>query len=443
MNWLVISAIILLLIAINALFVAGEFATASARPSRLAQLAGRGNRIALLVAQVVANPVLLDRYIATCQLGITASSLLLGYYGQATLSRELEPILAATFSGGRIAAESVAATVVLLFLTGLQVLFGELVPKNIGVRYPEQLAGLTYYPVQWATTLLRPLIFLFNGSAAVILRLFGHRMAEGHAHIHGTEDLLVLVEESAAGGILDADEQDLLEKTLHLRQRALRQVMIPRTRMLAAPVDTPCPVLFQLLSDSSFSRLPLYGDSVDEIVGQVHLKDLLRLRWSEPGCRDVRQIMQPPIFLPETLPVIEAFRQLQRQRRHLATVLDEYGGVAGIVTVEDLIEELFGEIQDEFDAQPPAIVQRGGIAIVPGDTPIQTINAQLGLQLPEETAATLGGLIMNEIGRVPEPGDLIRLGDVTLRVEEMAGNWAAVVAIAPAPPPPDGEETPA
>ncbi|NUQ37805.1 MAG: HlyC/CorC family transporter [Caldilineales bacterium] len=439
MNWLIVSAIICLLIAINALFVAGEFATASARPSRLAQLGAEGNRTALLVGKIVASPTLLDRYIATCQLGITASSLVLGYYGQATLSGLLEPALAALFGRGDIAAESLSATAVLLFLTGLQVLFGELVPKNIGVRYPERLAGLTYYPVQWSTHLLRPLIFLFNGSAAVILRLFGHDMMTEHAHIHAPEELLVLVDESAAGGILDAEEQELLQKTLHLRQRTLRQVMIPRTRMLAAPVDTPCDDLFRLLSDSNFSRLPLYGESVDEIVGQVHLKDLLRLRWSDPDCADVRAIMHPPIFLPETLPAIEAFRQLQRQRRHLAVVLDEFGGVAGLVTVEDLIEELFGEIQDEFDAQLPAIEQRENSFIAPGDIPIAALNAQLGLQLPEETAATLGGLIMHGIARVPAPGDCLHLDNVTLRVEEMAGTRVAVVAIEMAPE----EEAPA
>ena len=271
-------AVIITLLLFNALYVAAEFATLSSRRSRLAQLSDEGNRFARMVLPIVEDPAKLDNYIATCQIGITVSSLVLGFYAQAALSPVIAPWLAALGGLAPAAAASLSATIVLLVLTGFQVVFGELVPKNIGVQYPERLALSTAVPLRWSMLLFSPLSWLFNGSGRLVLRLFGIEPTSEHVHVHSPEEIAILVEESGAGGVLDTQERRLIENTLWMRRTTVRQLMVPRTRVLAAPVERPCDELFSLLATSPFSRLPLYDKSIDNILGVVHLKDLLCLR---------------------------------------------------------------------------------------------------------------------------------------------------------------------
>ncbi|MEI2692302.1 MAG: hemolysin family protein [Anaerolineae bacterium] len=262
---LVILTVIVALLLINALYVAAEFATLSSRRARLAQMAEEGNPLAGLMLPIVGDPRRLDTYIAACQLGITLSSLVLGFYAQAELSPIMAPWLEQLGISSGAAALSLAATVVLVTLTGFQVIIGELVPKNIAVQYPERLAMVTAAPMRWSLLIFRPLIWLFNGSSQLLLRLFGIEAVRDHVHIHTAEEIAILVEESGAGGVLDQQEQRLIENTLWMSHASVRQIMAPRTRVLAAPVDAPLRAALQP-------------------AGQLHLLAPAALCWQHRQC---------------------------------------------------------------------------------------------------------------------------------------------------------------
>jgi putative hemolysin len=434
MTWLVVLTTVIILIGFNALYVAAEFATISARRSRVVFLAEEEeNRAAQLLLPFIEDVQQLDTYVAACQIGITVSSLVLGFYGQATISYALAPYLMQLGGVSDIAAASIAATLVLAFLTTLQVVMGELVPKNIGIRYPEQLAMLTVRPLRWSLFLFRPLIWFFNGSGQLILRLFGITSSTAHVHIHAPEEILMLVEESGAGGLLDREQRRLLENTLRLRGLVARQVMIPRTRMFTASVNESVNDLLVILAESPYSRLPLYEDSIDNIVGLIHLKDLFCLQ-QQTSAQSVRSVMRKIRFVFENTPADEVFVTLQNQRYNMAIVLDEYGGTAGMVTLEDLVEEIFGELQDEFDVELPVIqVRSDNRIVVRGDTLISDLNDWLDLYLDNAEVDTIGGLFLNEIGRVPEARDEIVIGDLTLRVDEMDGNAIRTISLLVSP----------
>ncbi len=433
---------VLILIALNGLFVAAEIGTVGARRARIAQEAAAGSRPAQILLPILESPNQLDNYIAACQLGITLSSLMLGYYGKAVITPLVEPLLSGSGVVAQAAAVSIAATGVLVVLTVIQVALSELAPKTVGIQFPEPTALLLISPVSWAMVLLRPLIWFFNGSGRLFLRLIGLRAVSEGFHIHAPEEILMMVQESGAGGILKEGETELLENTLQLRQRSLRHLIVPRTQLLAAPVEMPGADLLRLLAESSHSRLPLYEGTVDNIVGVVHLKDLLCLE-AGPGSesagsaagqrgerRDVREVMRVPPYVPESASVANVFRQLQSEHYHLAVVIDEYGGTAGIVTFEDLIEEIFGDIADEFDAdsQEMALANDGRLNLT-GDVDLESLSEVLGSDLELEDVDTLGGAILAELGAIPEPGQVVHLKGFEFQVEEVSGYVVSRVSV--------------
>lgn len=417
---LVIIAISALLIGLNALYVAAEFATVSARRTRVNQLAQAGNRFARLLEPIIVDTGRLDTYVAACQLGITASSLVLGFYGQSAIASAIVPLFSSLGRLQEAAAQSLAATVVLIGLTALQVLLGELVPKSVALRYPERLALLTVVPLRWSMVLFRPAIALFNGTGTLILRLLGLPLADHHAHVHSPEELELLVEESARGGLIDAEERELLDNALHFGDLKAADVMVPRTRLVAAPITTPLRKLLEIAVTTGYTRIPLYEGSIDTIRGIVHLRDLLRLEIE--GRDDVAAILRPVPFVPESKPAVEVWNQLRQDKSYVAIVLDEFGGTAGMITMEDLIEEVFGELEDEFD-QETALVATGpdGMVRLDGEVRIADINHRFGLELRNDDVHTIGGLVLHELGRVPQVGDTVQTAGVTLRVERVSG----------------------
>lgn len=433
---------VFILITLNGLFVAAEIGTVGARRARIAQEAATGSRPARLLMPILESPNQLDDYIAACQLGITLSSLMLGYYGKAVITPLVEPLLTGSGLVAQAAAVSIAATGVLVVLTVIQVALSELAPKTVGIQFPEPTALLLVSPVNWAMVILRPLIWFFNGSGRLFLRLVGLRAVSEGFHIHAPEEILMMVQESGAGGVLREGEAELLENTLRLRQRSLRHVIVPRTQLLAAPVDLPAADLLRLLAQSSHSRLPLYEGTVDNIVGVVHLKDLLCLEiapdtemeaaagpWSQGGT--VRDLMRVPPYVPESASVLNVFRQLQAERFQMAVVIDEYGGTAGIVTSEDLVEEIFGDIADEFDAdsQEVALASDGRLHLA-GDVALETLSHLLDSKLEFDDVDTLGGAILAELGAIPEQGQVVRLHQFEFKVEEVSGYAVTQVSVA-------------
>jgi putative hemolysin len=430
-------ATLALLVAVNALYVAAEFATVAVRKSRLREMADAGNRLARTLLPVLEDRRRLDDYVAACQLGITASSLALGAYGQGRIAVELAPRLADLGGLAAPVAHSIAAAGVLFALTMLQVVLGELFPKSVAVQYRERVATALVIPMQWSVALFRPFIWLFNGSANVILRLLRVDVGGAHAHVHSPEEIELLVTESQKGGLVASEEQEMLRNAFRFGDLAVRQVMTPRNRMQAEPQDSSLVSLIDRALSTGSSRIPIFRETIDNVIGFVHIKDMFReLVAQRNGAvaseRPVDHIMRSVIYVPENLAVIELWRQLRGQHEHMAIVLDEYGGTAGLVTLDDIIEEIFGELRDEFDEQATVITtDREGRLHLRGDLLIADVNEMLDLELPAAAVDTLGGLVMHELGRIPLVGDVVTTGRplVSVRVEQMAGHAVTEVSL--------------
>jgi CBS domain containing-hemolysin-like protein len=426
-----------LMIGLTTLYVAAEFAVVSSRRARISQQAAEGNRLARLLMPIMDDAHLLDNYVAACQLGITASSLVLGFYAQSDIATVLTPYLSSMGGLQGVAAQSTAATIVLIVLTILQVLLGELVPKSVALRYPERLALLTVVPMRWSMLLFRPAIALFNGAGTLILRLLGVPPAGHQAHIHSPEELILLIGESAKGGLLEADERQLLDNAFRVGGLTAAQVMVPRTRMAAAPVTSSLQELLSLMTNTGYTRIPLYEKSIDDILGIVHLKDLFQLYTN--GRDDVISVLRTVPFVPESKPAVEVWNQLRLEHSYVAIVFDEFGGTAGMITIEDLLEEIFGEFQDESDQEVPLVATGpDGIVRLHGEFLIADLNQRFGLNLPTEAAHTVGGLIMGALGRTPRVGDSVVIDGAQLRVERVGGLAIREVSITL---PPEKKET--
>jgi putative hemolysin len=434
---LLIFAVVAFLIAVNGLYVAAEFSAVSARRPRLAQLADAGDGNARAILDTISDPRKLDVYIAACQVGITVSSLMLGFYAQSQIVSRAAPFFDNFSAGVRTVVQPVASVSILLGLTILQVILGELIPKNIGIQFPERLVLWTAAPMQWSLAFFRPLIWLLNGSGRLLLRLFRVRAVAEHAHVHSPEEIVLMVEESSAGGVLDREERRLLVNTLQLRKQTVRKIMVPRSQMLAAEVEMPAEELFRLLAGSVYSRLPLYEGSVDKIVGLVHLKDLLQLRYWQrhPAAagdqpQNVRQVMHPVLFVPDSIPIEEVIAQMQAMRQNVAIVVDEYGGTAGLVTFEDLMEEIIGDFQDEFDPENPALRLIGKNQLVArGDVQLEDLSQLLGIHFASPDVDTIGGLVTMTLGKIPTVGEKAEFGGIRVRVEKMDGHRVAEVLV--------------
>lgn len=418
------------MISINALYVAAEFSTVAVRKARLSQMAASGDRLARLLLPIVEDAKRLDDYIAACQLGITASSLALGAYGQNTIATALAPLLARLGGMADPVAQAVSATGVLIFLTALQVMLGELFPKSVAIQQREQVATAVVVLMKWSVTLFRPFILLFNGSASLILRLIRSQHVGSYSHVLSPAEIEMLVAESHRGGLLDSDEQRMLRNTFRFRELAARQVMTPRIRLIAAPAGSTVAELIQKSVETAATRIPIYRESSDNIIGFVHIKDLFRLH--SRGQSGIDGILRPVTHVPEALPIAEVLTTLRSKREYMAIVLDEYGGTAGLITLEDLVEEIVGELQDEFDDEMALIsADKDGRLRLRGDLLVADVNEFLGLKLPEDEADTLGGLVMSALGDIPSVGDGVTAGEppVEIRVETMEARGVAEVSL--------------
>ena len=431
-NLVITILLLLILIGFNALYVLAEFSTVSSRRARLTHLSNEGHALARTMLAIVENPTKLDAYVATSQVGITISSLILGFYGQAQLSPYLVPLFDNFGDFSEAAALSISATIVLIFLTLLQVLFGELIPKNLGIQEPERFSLLTAKPMQWSGWFFKPLIMLFNGSGILLMKLMRIDPATEHGHIHSPLEISILIEESGQGGTISADEYKLLTNTMRMREEMVKKIMIPRAQMLAAPDTLTVSEITSLVSDSPYSRLPIYKETIDNIIGMVHLRDLFCWNNSKNAPKEIQisEIIRPVLFVPETMQVKEVFSLLQKNQFQVAIILDEYAGTSGLVTLEDLIEEIFGDLQDEFDEDLPSIQIRSETELlIQGDTAIDELNDLFDWHLSDQEVDTIGGLISNEIGRIPTAGDSVTIHGLQFSIEKTKGRAVASVIL--------------
>jgi CBS domain containing-hemolysin-like protein len=422
--------IIVVLLLLNGFFVAVEFALVRARRTRLEGMARGGDRLAK-VALRATSPQMLSRVLSAGQLGITLASLGLGWAAEDSLGVVFEHWFAnlpvALDAGIRV---SLGAAVALIFATYLHVVFGELAPRAAALNHPETAARWLAPLILGFTWLTTPFNWLLNSSADLVLKLFGQRAQVEEHSLHSPEELRMIVEHSEEGGAIDTGDAELIEGVFEFSEKNAREVMTPRTNVVALPIEATLDEACDVVEETNFSRYPVFEGSLDNVVGLVLAKDLLR-EVRRPGASfDLRRVMRDVHVVPGSREVEEVLSDFKRRKEHLAVVLDEFGGTAGIVTMEDLLEEIVGEILDEHDdPERHTLEGSAGESLVPGETHISDVNEQFGLELDDEDYSTIGGFVFGALGRLPVVGDRVAIKSAHLSVRDMEGRRIKTVAI--------------
>lgn len=413
--------VILLLVAITALYVAAEFASVAVKVIRIQALAESGNKTAQRLLPHLADAHSLDRYVAACQIGITASSLVLGAFGQKRLAEYIGPTLVDTFGLTAESAASVTATSVLILLTTFHVVLGELLPKALALRFPERIAIALTYPMIVSLWLFKWFIKVLNGSGNLILRLM-RVPAAGHRHVHSPEELQQLVSHGEGGVELEETERRLMSQVFRFGEHKARNVMVPRTRVNSLDLQRTLEENLKTMESSGHTRFPVFNEEADNVVGYVHIKDVTRAV-ADGALVDLTTLMRPPVFAPVSISVDKLFDRMRKERSHMVILLDEFGGTAGIVTMEDILQEVVGEMQDEFGRKTQRILIRDGNSmVVRGNLLLDQLERESGWELGEHPAETVGGLIMHLLARPAKPGDCAQAGAAKLTVLDVSGN---------------------
>jgi len=388
------------LVLLNGFFVAAEFAIVKVRASQIELRAQSGNAMAKMAQHMLSH---LDAYLSATQLGITLASLGLGWIGESVVSQIVINVMEFFgFRGSEALAHTIALPVSFAIITVLHIVFGELAPKSLAIQRSEATSLAVAYPLRFFYILFSPFIWLLNGLANMVLRAMGIRPVHG-AEVHTAEELRLLFEQSAEGGAIPDTHHELIENVFQFSEHMVKQILVPRTKMVAIDVNIPEHDLMELIFNEGYSRLPVYNGNIDNIVGILYVKDILSIvRRGEPIV--VQELMRPAYFVPETKKISHLLQQFQRRHLHMAIATDEFGGVSGIVTIEDIIEELVGEIQDEYDEEAPIVERINDFEYkVNGAAPISDANDFLPYPLPKgEDYETVGGLINMIYGHIPE-----------------------------------------
>jgi magnesium and cobalt exporter, CNNM family len=399
--------IILLLVLGNAIFVAAEYALVTARRTRLEEMARGGNRRARTALAMLDEPV---RFISTVQVGITVFSILLGAIGATFLTRLLDDWMP----------EEVAFIVSFLILTYLSVVLGELVPKSIALQRAERLAIWLAVPLDWLGRVANPLVWLLQRSASGIARLFGVQPAPAGMTMHTEEDIRLIVAQTEE---IPAAEEEMLYKVFDFADKEAHDVMVTRPEVVALSVELPPQEALAAVIDSPYTRYPVYRDSLDDVLGILHVRDLFHALYDR-GIENVaiQHIVRPAYVVPETKDLASLLGEFRRQNQHMALVVDEYGAVQGIVTLEDLLEEIVGEIEDEYDLPDDSIERVDETHIrIHGTFSIDDFNETFGTGLPQEDYHTIAGFVFGELGRAPQPGDEVEYDGLRFSVVEVDG----------------------
>lgn len=409
----------------NSFFVAAEFALVSVRRTRIEELIAHGNVMAQTVKHVIHDP---DRFIAATQLGITIASLGLGWIAEPALAHLIEPLFKflplgwIAPSAHLVAASAIAFTLI----TFLHVVVGELAPKSVALAYPEQMALWVAQPTVLFENLFRPAIWTLNGAGNGLLRLIGLRRPTGHQLVHSVEELKMLVSASTASGELAPREKVMLHNVFEFDDKLAREVMIPRPEMITLEECTTVADFLRTFSDASHSRFPIYAGSIDNITGFIAIKDVLRAIASQGApalAQPIRAFARAAFFIPETKRIGALFAEMQTQKIQLAIVIDEFGGTAGMITLEELIEEIVGNVQDEFAHEPPLVQTIDEHTLqIDALMRVEEANEQLGLGLPENAEySTVAGYVLHTLRRIPKPGEQLVVGQHKLTVTLMQG----------------------
>jgi putative hemolysin len=427
---LLASGIILLLILLTALYVAAEFAAVGVRRSRLRRLADDGNPLAARLLPVLEDPQALDRYIAVSQVGITLCSLILGAYAQADIAPRVAPLVQRLGGLDADGARSASAVVVLLALTTLAMILGELVPKSVALQNPTRTALITVVPMQWSERVFSWSIHFLNGGGMLLLKLMGVR-STGHRHVHSPEEIELLIAESRDGGLLEPQEQVRLHQALRLGLRTAKELMIPRDQLAAVDVSTAFPEVLRVVATSPYSRLPVYRGSLDDVVGIIHTKDVVTAFIERGERTSLTALTRPVARVHHSLPADHLLTYLRDRHIQQALVVGDGGFNEGLVTLEDVVAELLGGVSDEFKIAPAnAILLPDGSVRLPGAMRLDQAAHVLGAPWtgPGDTVAEF---IAATLGSVPAPGEHVTVGGVNLVIEAVAADGVSSVLVLP------------
>lgn len=405
----------LFLVFLNGFFVAAEFAIVKVRSSQLELKAQAGSKTAKLSKHIVSH---LDAYLAATQFGITIASLGLGWIGEPIVSKIIIEIMALfNVSISPELAHSIALPVAFIIITILHIVLGELAPKSLAIQRPEQTTLAVAYPLNAFYWICRPFIWILNGIANFVIKAIGlHSISE--QEVYSSDELRYLVDQAKESGKVDSTEFDIIQNAFDFSERTARQVMVPRTQVVSIDVNDYDDKTLEFVIEEGYSRIPCYEDSIDNIIGVVHLKDILKKMRISTGTVNIRSIVRPVSFTPETKRIGQLLKEFQVKHQQIAVVLNEYGGVEGIITMEDILEELVGEIQDEYDNEIPFVEQTGeNTYSVIATAAISDINDELPHPIDKDKQYdTLAGYLIDKFGRIPNTHDKLEAEDYQFTV---------------------------
>ncbi|GHO45084.1 hemolysin family protein [Ktedonospora formicarum] len=430
---------VFVLVGANAFFVAAEFALVKVRETRIEQLVAEGSKVAKVVRSQLQH---LDTYIAATQLGITLASLALGWVGEPALGHLVEPLF--LWIGGQAAetiTHSVAIALSFALITAFHIIMGELVPKSIALQRSERTALFVARPLSLFATIFRPFIKLMNGVGNLVVRLLGFQVAHEHDSVHTVEELEMLVTQSQQAGLLQKQEEVLLRHIFTFSDKSVQQIMVPRSEISSLSLSCSREEMQAALASEHYTRYPIYENTIDNIVGIIHIKDIFT-QTQQGGNElvfDLRALLRPVLYVPETTPIDAILTQMRSKRIHMAIVIDEYGSTSGIVTLEDIIEEIVGEVQDEFDTREAGVRSEvetlpGGRYSVDGLMSLSSFAEHFGEDNIEDSledmhSHTIAGYIFEKLDRIPLLGDHVAFGDYQLKVEEMDGRRISRIGV--------------
>ncbi|MFN2520435.1 MAG: hemolysin family protein [Candidatus Limnocylindria bacterium] len=420
--------VFVVLVLANAFFVAAEYSFVRVRGTQIDQLVAGGSARAKLAARISAR---LDEYISASQLGVTLASLALGLVGEPTVARLIEPLFGWVAQYSETAFHVVSFAVSFGLITYATIVVGEVAPKYLAIQRSLTLALWCAYPLNVFFKVMYPFIWFVYNSANAVVRLFGIKPTS-ELDAHSQEELKMLVAISARKGVLQESERVIVGNALDFADRLVRQVMVPRTEIQAVPDDTPLDGLVRIAQEQPFTRYPVYREDLDHIVGVLHLKDIVGMSSGE--ARLARDVMRRVPAIPDTMHLDQALAEFRRQHAQLAIVIDEFGGTAGLVTLEDVLEELVGDVRDEFDGGgPPFREESPGVYIIDGLTSLADLRDHLGLELEDEPYDTVGGMVFGRLGRVALVADVVDVEGFRFQVTAVDGRRVAQVKAARPP----------
>jgi CBS domain containing-hemolysin-like protein len=416
----------LVLVGLNGFFVAAEFALVRIRESRIVQLEQEGSARARVVRDALRD---LDDYLSVCQVGITVASLGLGWVGEPAVSHLIAPLLEAVGVTSERITSIIAVALGFAVITYAHLVFGEQAPKYFSIQRAEGVSLWISRPLRLFMFLFKPMVWLVNASTNFVLRPWGIRLGE-QMEAHSEEELRIMISSAVSSGQLEPEEREYLNNVFDFGDKVAREIMVPRPDIEVLPHDAPLPELVEKAAFGRYTRYPVYEGDLDHVLGAVHIKDLFRAAKEGPEHFDIRSIVRDCLVVPENKPIEQILRDFQQRTLQMAIVIDEWGSVEGLITIEDVLEEIVGEIQDEFDEDEATIEEVGdGVYAVDGRIPITEVNDYFDLDLSHEDFDTIGGYVLGALGRPPEPDDTVEADGVSLRVKSVDGPRVSILTL--------------